>query len=630
MIRRNAHRRLRSRLTLLALLGSLVTPALAEPLPLQAEPLVVTATRTESALAEAPGSIEVIDAASLRQMNARTLADALEYATGLVIATETGRTLAPSIRGTSAKHCLVLVDGRRLVVGYGDLVDINQIPLTLVERIEVVRGPASALYGSDALGGVVNIITRQPGSGPAVQLEGQTGINKDGEGEAWLGSAAGSARLGALGLLAGVEGRGKQPWNRIDDDGMDDGDDLDLTSGGGRFHYELAAGQSLRGGYDYSNRSMAGDRPIENLQRLRDTDAERQGGYLQYDARLAGGDQLSLLLNRSEYREDLSLSPAAHSTEEGFKKNVLNQVEARYSGLFFKRHLLSSGFEWREDRREGTKVDSRQVENLSLYLQDEFRLFEALQLVVGLRYDDHETFGGQWSPRLSLIYHLSERWRLKASYGEGFRAPSLTELYVTSWRQKGKQIYQPNADLDAESSRSAELGVEGQLGVLRTGLTLFYTEVDDLIEALYQESRGSGKNAKDYYRFANIGEARLQGIEWDGRLALPLGLSLAGQATWLDAENRDSGEDLDGQPEFKGHLKLAWDHAGLGLHGNVRLQYFGQTPYASGDEGDDTLTHLYLSKTLGEHLEGFGGIDNLFDQDAVEPTFFYVGLRARF
>jgi outer membrane receptor for ferrienterochelin and colicins len=116
------------------------------------EVMVVTATRSQSRLAQTPGSIEVVDAATLKEMNARTLADALEYATGMVVSGETGRVRAPSIRGTSAKHALVLIDGRRLVPGYGELVDINQIPLTLVERVEIVRGPASALYGSDALG----------------------------------------------------------------------------------------------------------------------------------------------------------------------------------------------------------------------------------------------------------------------------------------------------------------------------------------------------------------------------------------------------------------------------------------------------------------------------------------------
>ena len=596
----------------------------------ESETIVVTATQSRTSLVNVPASVEVIDAVQLEQMNARTLAQALEYATGLVVASETGRVRAPSVRGTSSKHCLVLVDGRRLAVGYGDLVNINQIPLTVVERIEVVRGPASALYGSDALGGVVNVITRTPGTGPNFTFDTTAGLNKDGEGEYVLGSAAASGAIGPMAVLAGVEGNTKQSWNRFSSDAMDEGDDIDLGSGSARFNVDLAPGQRISGGYDFSNRSMEGERFIQQALRMRDIDAERHSGFVRYTADFSATDSFSLLLNRSEYHEDLSLIPAATSVMEGFTKNILNQIEGRYSGLFLERHLLSTGVEWREERSEGTQVASNQVENLSLYLQDEYNLLDSVQMVLGLRYDDHETFGGQWSPRVALVYHLHSDWRLRASYGEGFRAPSLTELYSTSWRQKGKLIYLPNEDLDAESSWSSELGLDGRVGSLRLGTTIFYTEVDHMIEAVFEKSVGSGKQKKDYYRYQNIGEARMQGIEFSSSLPLGAGFSFTGQATWLDCENLDTGEDIDGQPKFKADAKLAYDHIGMGVHTNVRLQYRGRTPYASGDEGDYSLVHVYLAKELGAHVECFGGVDNIFDSGEDEPTYFYAGVRARF
>jgi outer membrane receptor for ferrienterochelin and colicins len=602
------------------------------------EVMVVTATRSQSRLAQTPGSIEVVDAASLKEMNARTLADALEYATGMVVSGETGRVRAPSIRGTSAEHALVLIDGRRLVPGYGELVDINQIPLTLVERVEIVRGPASALYGSDALGGVVNVITRQPGSGHLVQAEGMLGANAEGEGEAWLGSAAVSTGKGPLSLLAGGEWRSKNIWNVEEDDGSDDGDDIELASGGARFRLDLPAGQFLEGGYDYSDHTREGDRLIEKVVRLRDVDAENESGYLRYNAMLPGGDQVQVLLNRSEYRENLGLSPPAGSAMEGSHENTLNQIEWQYTGTFFERHMLTLGGEWREEEREGSQIDDLEVENLSFYLQDEFFLWEKFQFVLGLRYDDHETFGEQWSPRLSVVYHFNERWRLKASYGEGFRAPNLSELYVTTWRKKGKWIYQPNEDLDAETSRSAELRLEGQSGGMRSSLTLFYTEVDDLIESEFVETRGSGKHRKDYYRFQNIGEARMQGVEWDASARLGHGFTFSAQATWQDCENRDTGDDLEGQPDLNANAKLAYDHADWGVHANVRVQYLGDVAYATADGGDYTLTHLYCSKRFGENMEGFAGVDNLFNKTEadsavatyIEPRFFYAGVRLNF
>ncbi|HDS16658.1 MAG TPA: TonB-dependent receptor [Proteobacteria bacterium] len=595
-----------------------------------AEQIVVTATKTEKNLEATPGSIEVVTAEEIEEMNALTVAEALENALGLVVSSETGRVKSPSIRGAKSKHTLVLIDGRRIVAGFGDLVNINQIPVVMVDRIEVVRGPASSLYGSDALGGVVNIITRKPTATLRGELTGQYGINKDSEGDAFLGSAWGNAFLGPVNFNGGVQYRGKDKWNRIDGDELDDGDDIEIASGSARFSFKLWDNQMLTGGLDYSNGSMEGLRFIEGKSRNREVDDEHLSGFLQYDARVMDKYQFTLLVNRSQFTNEVTLDPAASSTEEGAKDYVLNQVEGRFSGLLFERHLATVGVEFRDETREDNSGRKLDADNLSCFIQDEYQITDSLYLVLGARYDEHSEFGSELTPKISLVCDINSHLKWKASYGQGFRAPSISELFITSWRQRGKIIYEANPDLDPETSKSYEVGLEGYYGCFRGGVTAFRNDYDDLIEARFVESIGSGQQKKDYYILENVASARTQGVELRGNLSLPLGFSLDGGATWLDTENRETGKELEGQPNFKGDLKLSYQNEVLRLHANLRTSYYGKAYSSAGDEPDYALVHAYVAKGITDQLKLFVGIDNLFNDDEREPTFFYGGVNVTF
>ena len=195
--------------------------------------VVVTATMTEKQIADVPGAVQVITGQALIEMNAQTVADAVAEATGLVVTTETGRQKRPSIRGTGNNHTLLLIDGRRLAAGFKDLLGLEQVPVDMIERIEVVRGPASALYGSDAIGGVVNVITKTPSRDLSMGLTAQYGQSIYHEGQEAVGSAYVGDTWGRLGLLLAGGYRDKDGYDR---DGVtpDDGDDIAFGSGGGR------------------------------------------------------------------------------------------------------------------------------------------------------------------------------------------------------------------------------------------------------------------------------------------------------------------------------------------------------------------------------------------------------------
>ncbi|TVQ87456.1 MAG: TonB-dependent receptor [Chromatiaceae bacterium] len=626
----------------LPMLGA--TAAAADPnLPLELDALVVSATLTETNPLDAPGSVQVISAQQMRERNARTVAEALEAATGVALVRESGRVVAASIRGARSKHSLILLDGRRLALGFNDQIDLRQLPTAMVERIEIVRGPSSALYGSDALGGVINIISRQPPPTTAGQVDAQYGIDRRGEGGAGLlGVQVGGPVESSLRVLVGGEWHRQNPW---DLSGVlpDDGDREEAGNAAGRFHFDLAPGHHLAGGLEYLENRYRGDRLFEQLHRQRQADESRLGYFLRYDAALTGDHRVELLLNRSEYSSNLSFMPFAASGDRRLEQDV-DQVDLRYTGRFGQRQLVTLGGQWREDGLVD-RVDRDQttaaVTTRGVYLQNEIDLFDSLYAVLGVRYDHHGQFGAHWSPRAALVWSLSDRLRLKAAYGEGFRAPSLTELFVTSLRRRGREVYLPNTDLQPETSNSFELGLTGEFGRGYGSLTVFRNDIEDLIEAVFIGSEGRGNARRDLFQFRNVANARRQGVEVEGGVTLPAGFSATGNLAWVDIESGQAGQEFGAQPAYKGFLQLSYADPPRRLRANVRVDYVGELRYADGFEQSYVTVGTRVSKGLGTSagggLELFAGIENLLDERVerggvvqVEPTTFYAGATLTF
>lgn len=600
------------------------------------EKMVVTATMTEREIENAPGSIEVITSQEIEEMDAQTAADALEMATDLIIECETGRTKTPSIRGAGGKHTLVLIDGRRLSAGYKNFVDIDQIPVNIIDRIEVVRGPTSALYGSDAIGGVVNIITKKPPRELAMGATMQYGTSRYGEGEEPVGNAYVGSSLERFGFFLAGGYRHKHGWNR---DGVvpDDGDDVELGSINGRFSFDLNENHGLLAGFEYSDMETEGLRFFQKLDRERTSEDKRHGYFLEYDGKPSTFSNLMLRVYHSEHENEIGFSPYTKVTGEEDAKHKLNQAETRFTGAFFDGHILTAGCEYREESREDAAGRDDDLDNLGLYLQDEYQALDPLSIILSLRFDEHSESGSEWTPRASLIYDILDNLRFKASYGKGFNAPSISELFVTSYRKRGKQVNEPNPDLDPERSDSYEAAIEGEYKKFWGRITVFRNEVKNLIEAVYYGSTGSGKTKVDYYRYQNIDEATMEGLELECGMDLPWGFSFSGNMSRLNTEDKETGKDLEGEPDYKAYLKLGYDYPEFRLRANIRMNYMGERYYADGTEDDYTLFHCYVSKGVCRHIKLFAGINNIFntkeEKDGivdVEPTFYYGGLSVEY
>ena len=326
-------------------------------------------------------------------------------------------------------------------------------------------------------------------------------------------------------------------------------------------------------------------------------------------------------------------------------ENELYQIETRASRMFADSHLLTLGMEYREEKRSGienrgeTDID-KTIHNRALFLQDDFSFFDCLMITAGVRLDDHSDFGSEVNPRVSLIYNILENFRFKTSYGEGFRAPSVYELYVYTENSKGNVI--PNPDLDSETSKSYEMGFEGEYKKLNGKIMAFRNDIDDMI---YKKPTGKfwiqGRKRVLEYQKINLDKAYTQGIEIETGLALPYYFSVFANSTFIDSENDDTGEDLLEVPEVKLNIRLCYDNPCLGLTANIRANYTGKQLIApkfedgnKDEAGGYTIWNIYVEKDIGQNFNLFAGIDNMFNREmpysSFRGAFFYCGLSAGF
>lgn len=621
--------------------------------------IVITATRTENPISKLPMAVEVITREQIEQSGALNLIDVLSEAEDVnALEPANGRIGVAKLRGLDSRLTLVLIDGYRVMAGFQGYADLREIPAGMIERIEIVRGAGSALYGSDAVGGVINVITRQPTKALHGGLTISGGESREGEAgtiqtDGWVSGSAGK-----LGFAVAGTYYDRDRYDRDTSDAMTDGDDRVIGAGSASLTYELKPGVKLTGGFVYADNRLDGNRTQTSGDFEREVDSERMMVHAGVELKTGDESNLSLHLSHSTYdwnsdMDNLDGVPTVtNSTSLGTTTTTetttssrtkvsqdSDQFDARWTGRIAEIHRLTLGAEYRTEDREDssssvtTKVvtktgavnsgpttsvtnDASSIEhdtnNLGLYLQDEFTGLKPLTIIVGVRYDDHSDFGSEFSPKIAALLPLNDHLKLRASYAEGFRAPSLYELYTGSLQTK-KSIILSNPDLDAERSKSWEVGADFSLEKLSASVTAFRNEVRGMISQVLVDDA----TTPDTYQYRNLSKAMTRGIEISASLRLPHGFTLSDRVSFLDTQNLETGEALLFAPDISNVFRLDYANSRIGLKGNVRLVSTG-TQYSSVDEKIPgyTLVNCYLSKRVARNAELFAGVDNLFNDDA--------------
>jgi len=536
--------------------------------------MVVTASSVEQNLKDAPASISVITREDLQRKPVQNLKEVLKDVPGVQLTNESDNRQAVSIRGLGSSYTLILVDGKRVnsrnaVFRHNDF-DLSWIPAESIERIEVVRGPMSSLYGSDALGGVVNIITRKVGTQWHGTLSADTTVQEHRDrGDSGNGNFFASGPL--VDDLLGVKVYGAL--------GKRNKDQASSASG--------STGQPRIEGYTSRNANV-------EFSLTPDKDQDITFGY-GMDRQDRDSDTLDK--NRIE-RENYSLGHAGRwgvaNTElrfygEKIENKNAETITSKNNALDGKvviplgdyTQFLTFGGEYRNDKLEDAvnmkNGGSVQANQYALFLEDEWHIFENLTLTGGVRMDDHENYGVNWSPRAYLVYNATDTVTLKGGWASAFKAPSLLQL-SPDWLSgscRGSCNVVGNKDLKAETSESMEFGLyyAGQRGWLEdvtASATVFQNDIDDMITVIrtanrslapsYPNFAGFDASGNPIFRYYNVNKARIRGLETELGLPVADKLNLRLNYTYNDARDLSNGgnKPLSELPFHTTNATLDW------------------------------------------------------------------------
>jgi vitamin B12 transporter len=525
------------------------TPAPAQPpappaVPTRAEPVVVTATRDEIPLEQIGASVTIVPEETFEAQQYRTVEEALRAVPGVDVqrSGSLGKVTTVRIRGANAAQIQVLVDGVRVKSTTSGDFDFADLPLDDVQRIEVVRGPQSTIYGADAIGGVINVITRRGRGKPT----------------AWLDFEAGNYET--FRERAGVSGE-LGPWNfslgasRLDFGGQFDNDEHDLTSANARVGYALPnSGEvALIARASDARRGVPFRTVFPDFSRSREQDDTFVLGSLEWTQPWVAWYEHALRL--SAIRSALTL----RDPESAFEQRSDIETERREVDWLHKFHFgkvdtLTVGLEYRNEDGTSKGTFSATTDTFSVFAQDELRLFDRLFLTGGVRYDHNSAFGDATTGRAALSYVVrGSDTRLKASWAEGFRAPTFNELFFP-------ETFPPcpafgNPDLRPERSESYDAGVEQHLWDrrIRLAATYFRNDFDNLIQTTLVDP------VNFCFRAENVGRARTQGVETEASVAPIDTLLLALAYTYTDTEDRTTGDPLRRFPPNRWALTATWE-----------------------------------------------------------------------
>jgi outer membrane receptor for ferrienterochelin and colicins len=592
--------------------------------------VVVTASRHEQDVRQAPSSVTIVTANDIRIFGYRTLADALDGVRGFYVSNDRNYSYL-GVRGFLRpgdydSRILLLVNGRRVndgiysqaLIGTGFILDVD-----LIDRIEIVRGPSSSLYGTGALFAVVNVITKRGGDVGGAEASAQVASYDTLKGRFTYGRRHES---GLEVLISGSLYESDGPTLFFDEfdspetnNGVTKSDDDAYRSvfgllGWGDFTLQAAYAWREKGiptapwdtVFNDDRTRTVDEQGLVDL-RWEHTFGERLDvmarlfyGWYGYDGDYVwdyaeAGEAPYLVVNYDRARDRLWGSEVQLGMSLGTRHRLT--VGAEYEDIFRQDQWDYDEEVYLDDRRSST--------NWGVYAQDEFAAADGLIINAGVRYDHFDTFGGSTNPRLGVIYALGSATTVKLLYGEAFRAPTAYEFYY----HDGGITQKPNPELDPETITTYELVLEQTLGA-NTRLTAagFYYTLDDLISLVEDPDDG-------LFVFTNIDRAESKGVELELEHVWRSGVRALAVYSYQQATDCETGEWLSNSPRHLARLRLRVPLLDERLWSGIELRYTGTRRTVHGDEADGFLvTNLtLLTARLAEGLELSASVYNLFD-----------------
>nr|WP_321357624.1 TonB-dependent receptor [uncultured Draconibacterium sp.] len=587
--------------------------------------IVVTGTGTPHHLKTAPVPTELISKKVIMNTGASDFNELMANVSPSFDFTPGTMGSFMTINGLGNDFILVLIDGKRMYGDVGGQNDLSRINPDDIERIEVLKGAASLLYGSDAIAGVVNIITKK--SKQKINVSNTTRIREyatlqqNNSIDVNLGKFSWNGNFN----LKSSDGWQNSPYEEDDDelvetDAMTQNkykdhtfnhvltfratDKLELYAGNSVYQKDVFRPQSVgKYGYYYEDKTaQAGAKYLFNRT-----------------------DYISLDYNYDKYLYYYKYNQESGDYVDGDKSinndQRMNNIRLKYVNALSDKNKLTVGTDYLQEKMvsEDRLADGEaEAYTVALYAQDELTVVKNLDIVAGVRAVKHKEFGSAFTPKVSLLYKLSN-FNFRGTYGHGFKAPTLKELYY-AYEKRGT-LYMGNTDLDPQKSQFYSAGIEFNNEFLSASVTGYINNVDDLID--YQtidlqdgDAENGIKKRRQHY---NIDESRSQGVDFLVNAKLGAGFTIGGGYSYVDAKDVSNDIRLEGVAQNYGNVRFAYDHSWKTYHLNANIigRFQDDKFYDDGDaKGYDIwkLTTNHRITNLGAFiLDVQLGIDNIFD-----------------
>ncbi len=595
-------------------------------------PSVYGASKYEQKVTEAPSSISIVTAAEIKKYGYRTLADILRSVRGFFITNDRNYSYA-GVRGFNRPgdyntRILLLIDGHRVndniydqaLIGTEFILDVD-----LIDRVEIIRGPSSSIYGSNAFLAVINVITRRGRDLKSVETSGDAGSFETFKGRLSYGNKfQNGLEMILSGSIFHSEGHHHLFYKEYDDPSTNYGiaENCDYDRFQSLFTTLSFNDFTLQGAYIDRKKGIPtgafGTDFNDPFNRTTDRHAYLDLKY-EHNFENLFGVTARLFYDRYEYKGNYIYSGVFN---KDYSLGEWLGTELKITKTLFKKNKLTLGAEYIDNLNQDQKNydelpyylyvdDKRNSSNWALYIQDEFTILKNLIFNAGVRHDHFETFGGTTNPRLALIYSPFEKTTFKLLYGTAFRAPNAYELYY----QSAISLMKANPDLKPEKIQTYELIYEQYVGNhLRGTSSLFYYRIKDLISQAIDPADG-------FLVFRNMEKVEAKGFELELEGKWATGLEGRISYTFQKTKNKETGETLTNSPEhlakFNLIIPLIRDKLFFGFEERFTSR---RKTLAGNDAGSFFVTNLTLfNQRLLKGLEISGSIYNLFDKKFGDP-----------